>query len=171
MNAGDEMHNLKLYIVTMIVHLFPESRMFAVKRGLYRWAGVKIGSNVRICSSATFMGAGMLSIGDDTWIGHRVFITSSSRVVIGSCVDVAPCVYIGTGSHRINIQGDHIAGEGYNADVVIGDGAWLCACSVILPGVEIGNKAVVAAGAVVTQNCEQQTISGGIPARKIKSLT
>lgn len=41
----------------------------------------------------------------------------------------------------------------------------------ILPGVEIGNKAVVAAGAVVTQNCEQQTISGGIPARKIKSLT
>jgi maltose O-acetyltransferase len=52
-------------------------------------------------------------------------------------------------------------------NVVIGDRVWIAYRATILPGVEIGEGAVVAAGAVVTTNVEPFTIVGGAPAKKI----
>ncbi|MEO7067511.1 MAG: DapH/DapD/GlmU-related protein [Rhodanobacter sp.] len=50
---------------------------------------------------------------------------------------------------------------------VIGDGVWIGAHAVILRGVQIGDCAVVAAGAVVTRNVPAREIWGGVPARRI----
>lgn len=52
-------------------------------------------------------------------------------------------------------------------DVVIGDKVWIGFRAIILPGVTIGEGAVVAAGAVVTRSVEPFSIVGGAPARKI----
>ena len=98
------------------------------------------------------MGCGELVIGDDVWIGHEVFISTTSRIEIGSYVDIAPMVYLGTGTHRIDIDGLHSAGEGISRNIKIEDGAWLCVRSTLLPGVVIGKNSVVAAGAVVTKD-------------------
>jgi acetyltransferase-like isoleucine patch superfamily enzyme len=111
-----------------------------------------------------------LEIGDDTWIGHQVFIASGSSVRVGKCVDIAPKVFIGTGTHELDTEGEHSAGPGINRDVIIDDGVWLGACATILPGTSIGHKSVVAAGSVVSRDVPERKIVGGVPAKILKNL-
>lgn len=164
------MNSTKLYICSFITKFLPETRAFRLKRGLFRWAGAKIGHNVRICSSAIIIGSGELEIGDSTWIGHRVMLVASSSIKIGKNVDVAPNVFIGNGTHEVTPDGERIADIEVTKDVVIGDGCWLCANSAILPGVTIGKKCVVAAGAVVTKSFDDLKLIAGIPAEAKKGL-
>lgn len=55
--------------------------------------------------------------------------------------------------------------------MVIGDYVWLGPRCMVLPGVTVGEGAVVAAGAVVTKNVEPYTLVGGVPAQKIAGRT
>lgn len=164
------MNSTLLFIIKFILVFLPDTRCFGIKRALYRFAGVKVGKNVRICSSAKISGNGNLSIGDNTWIGHDAMIICSSNISIGSNVDIAPRVYIGTGTHVIDVISENIAGKGNNKDVVIEDGCWLGVQSVILPGVTVKSKNVVAAGAVVTKTFEPLVMLAGVPATIIKDL-
>lgn len=164
------MISLRLFLIRFLILLLPDTRCFGFKRFLYRFVGAKIGKNVRICSSVKISGNGNLSIGDNTWIGHETLIICSSTVIIGSNVDIAPRVFIGTGTHKVDLNAAGVAGEGISKDVIIGDGCWLGAGSIILPGTELGEKTVVAAGAVVTKSFGSYLVVGGVPARVIKSL-
>ena len=63
--------------------------------------------------------------------------------------------------------------RGYMAEakpVVIGNDVWIGGNVTILPGITIGNNVVVAAGAVVTHDVPDNTLVGGVPARKIKDI-
>ncbi|MGM0945460.1 MAG: acyltransferase [Bacteroidota bacterium] len=164
------MSSFKLYLIRLLLLFIPETRGFGLKRTLYRWAGVKVGKQVRICSSAFIAGAGELRIGKNTWIGHQAMIISTSLVEIGMNVDIAPKVLISTGSHEIDLQGERIAGKGTSEPIYIGDGSWLGAGSIILPGSQIGEKAIVAAGAVVKRKVDTLTLVGGVPSKIIKKL-
>lgn len=118
----------------------------------------------------SYLWGGYLEIGDNTWIGNQVLIVSSSAIKIGANIDIAPRVFIGTGTHTIDVNSDHVAATDISKDIIIGDGCWLCANATILPGVTIGNKCVVAAGAVVTRSFNDKKLIGGIPATVIKEL-
>lgn len=159
------------YIMVLIMPLLPETRCFGFKRWLLRQTGAKVGENVRICSSVMFVGTGSLEIGDNTWIGHRCIISTSSSIKIGSDCDIAPNVYIGNGTHQITPDRKRIADIEISEDIIIGNGCWLCAGSMVLPGVTIQEKSVVAAGAVVTKSqSENMILLAGIPARIKKHL-
>ncbi len=54
--------------------------------------------------------------------------------------------------------------------IVIGNNVWIGAAATILPGVTIGDNAVVAAGAVVSRDVPASTIAAGVPARVLKRL-
>lgn len=164
------MNSSRLFLVRKILDFVPETRAFGLKRVLYRWAGANIGKGVRINSSAKVTGVGKLSIGENTWIGPNTTIMCSSEISIGSNCDIAPRVYIGDGTHQITPNEKRIAGVDITQKITIGDGCWLCVNSIILPGVSIGNKCVVAAGAVVTDDCEDMTLVAGVPAMKKKNL-
>lgn len=165
------MNSFKLYIIQSIVKILPETRLFGLKRFLYRFAGVNIGENVRICSSVRILGNGELIIGNNTWIGHEALIISSSKIQIGANVDIAPRVYIGTGTHAIDINSSNIAGVGISKDIIIEDGCWLGVSSVILPSVILRKKCVIAAGTVLTKSFDEtHFLIAGVPAKKIKSL-
>ncbi len=167
------MKPFRLWIYRRLTHWLPETRGFALKRALLRWAGATIGKNVRINSSAIFSGTGKLVIGDDVWIGPGCYISpvGSAEIKIGSHIDFAPQVMILTGSHKIDPAGEHIGGDGTSASVEIGDGCWLCARSTILPGVTLANKTLVAAGAVVTKSFHEPcSLVGGNPAALKKKL-
>ena len=158
----------KLYIYRLLTFFIPETSCFGLKRGLLRWAGAKIGRNVQICSSASILGCGELVIGDDTWIGQHCLIMASSRIEIGKRVDIAPMVYLGTGTHVPQFDKERCAGEGLNKDIKIGDGCWLCARTTILPGVTVGNMTIVGAGAVVNKDLPGGITAVGVPARGMK---
>lgn len=164
------MNSLGLYLYNHIKWLIPETKGFALKRYLLRLCGAEIENDVKICSSVTILGCGRLHIGANTWVGHETMIISSSSVYIGRDVDIAPRVYIGTGTHEINIDSSRIAAKDISKDINIGNGCWVCVHASILPGVAIGNKSVIASGAVVNCNVPSLVISGGIPSVTIKHL-
>lgn len=159
-----------LYLSHIIFSILSETRCFKLKAGLLRLAGAEIGRNVRICSSVRVYGNGHLSIGDNTWVGHRSFIMCSADVTIGHDVNIAPCCYIGTGTHEIDLCGESIAGKGKSIPIIIGNGAWICASSAILAGSKIGTKAIIAAGAVVKGFVPDKMMIGGILAKIIKDF-
>lgn len=164
------MNSKGVYIVGHIVRLLPDTRCFGIKRSLFRMCGVRIGDNVRICSSVKIIGNAPLTIGDNVWIGHETMIIASEEVKIEPFVNIAPRVYIGTGTHEIDTTGVSIAGIGKSLPITIGEGAWICANSSIIAGVKIGKKSIVAAGAVVLHDVPDGELWGGIPAKKIKTL-
>ena len=163
----------RLWIYKLLTVLIPETRAFGFKASLLRWCGAKVGKNVRISSSARFFGGGELVIGDDVWIGSAdmVHVVSRASIRIGNCCDLGPAVMLLTGSHKMDPDGAHIAGEGTSANVDIGDGCWLGARSMILPGVKLPRKTLVAAGAVVTQSpTSEQMLIAGVPAQAKRKI-
>lgn len=167
------MKPFRLWLYGLVVRLLPETRGFALKVALLRWCGATIGRNVRINSSAVFLGTGRLILGDDVWIGPGGFLSpvGEAEIRIGSHVDLGPQVMILTGSHRIEPEGDHIGGVGTAVSVIIGNGSWLGARATILPGVLLAEKTVVAAGAVVTASVmEPKTLVAGVPACRKRTL-
>ena len=59
--------------------------------------------------------------------------------------------------------------EHHSKDITIGDGVWIGAGVIVLPGVKIGDRSVIGAGAVVTRDIPSESIAVGVPARVIKS--
>jgi len=160
----------RLYIYHLLMLLVPETSCFGLKRWLLRWCGATLGENVRICSSVKIYGVGKLTVGDDVWIGSGTWLNVSAKVILGSHIDVAPQVYIGTGTHPIDVKGLHSAGNGQNFDITIEDGVWLGARSMVMPNVTIGKKAILGAGAVAINNIACNTIAVGMPAKSIKYI-
>lgn len=168
------MNSFKLYIYRLLTQFLPETRFFGLKCALLRWCGARVGQNVRINSTAIFSGNGKLTIGDDVWIGAGCFISAVglASITIGSHIDFGPQVMVLTGSHKIDLTGEHIGGEGTAESVAIGDGCWLGARSTILPGVSLNEKTLIAAGAVVVKSTEQSmTLVAGVPAKQIKKYS
>ena len=158
----------RLYIYNLISRLLPETSFFSLKSRLLRWCGADIGNNVRICSSVMIIGAGTLKIGDNTWVGHKSLIIASGAITIGKNVDIAPLVYIGTGTHKVDFAGNRCAGQGVSKDITVGDGCWLCVRSVLLPGVTIGSMSIIGAGALVTKSLPDRITAVGVTAKVLE---
>jgi len=62
------------------------------------------------------------------------------------------------------------AGIKESKKITVGDGCWIGANSVIMPGVHIGSGVVIGAGSVVNKNCLDNSVYAGVPARRIRSL-
>lgn len=92
---------------------------------------------------------------------------SDARIHIGRGTEIADGVAIITTNHDLQNISVHSAGR----DIYIGEDCWIAAHAVILPGVNLGNHTVVAAGAVVTKSFEEGwCVVGGVPAKKIKDI-
>lgn len=81
-------------------------------------------------------------------------------------------VHIYVNNHRYDYSQIPIIDQGYHNSqaIVLKKGCWVGACAVILPGVTIGENAVVGAGAIVTKDVEPYTVVAGNPAKKIKDI-
>lgn len=157
------MNSSRLFLANKLIGLLPPSRGFGLKRALLRFAGATVGRNVRIVSSAQFYTSGPLTIGDNSWIGHQCLVVGGdAEITIGMNVNIAPRVTLVSGSHEIDFDGPMVAGEGYSSPITVADGAWLGAASTVLGGTHVGEKTVVAAGAVAKGQIAARTIYKGI---------
>ncbi|GCC52461.1 acyltransferase [Chryseotalea sanaruensis] len=94
------------------------------------------------------------------------YIQAIGKVFIGDYTQIAPNVGIISANHELNDNRKHVV-----KDVVIGKYCWLGMNSIVLPGTELGDFTVVAAGAVVTKSFPSgYCVLGGNPARVIKEL-
>ena len=92
-----------------------------------------------------------------------MFDSRGGTIILGNYVDIAPEVNIWTLEHNLN-DPNFATQQG---SVVIEDYAWICNRAIILPGVTVGQGAVVASGAVVTKDVSAWSIVGGVPAKVI----
>ena len=131
---------------------------------LLRVFGAKIGSGVRIQGGAKVWQPWRLTIGDNSWIDGGVSLYSVDEIVIGANAVVSDGAFICTATHDISSE----TFELQTMPVTIGDSAWVCAKATVLPGVKVGEGAIVAAGSVVSKDVEPWTVIGGNPAKFIK---
>lgn len=108
-----------------------------------------------------------LSIGNRVEL-NTVEINAKAGVRIGNDCLIASGTKIWSVNHRFCDPLIPISQQGYeHGRVIIGDDVWICSNAIILPGVTIGQGAIIAAGAVVTKNVAPFTVVGGVPARPI----
>jgi len=128
---------------------FPLNLTFAIQVPVYINIGkfTSIGKNVFINHDCSFLDIGGISIEDDVLIGPKVSLITESHPLSPAerkALTVKP--------------------------IVIKRNAWIGAGATILPGVTVGENAVVAAGAVVNKDVPANTVVAGVPAKVVRTL-
>jgi maltose O-acetyltransferase len=139
-----------------------------LNRAVVRHIFARTGAHVCVRPGVYFGRGSQISIGDCSMIGADSIIGSAAPVEIGNDVLMGPDVIIYTSNHGTKLGEPMRLQPMENAPVRIGNDVWIGARCIILPGVTIGDGAVIAAGAVVTQNVPINAIVGGVPARIIR---
>ena len=154
-------------------------------------SSLKIGNSFRINSNSILRGKN-ISIGDNCFIDQNVMINSrggyfsvgkncsinsfskiscKGGVKFGNGVRIGSHFSLVASSHIFTDPEKNIHTQGLNyIGVTIGNNVWVGTRVTILDGVTIGNNCVIAAGAVVNKNVENNTIVGGVPAKLIKYI-
>ena len=125
---------------------------------------IKIGSGSCIHRFCRFFHIGKLVIGNNSTVNFGCYLDNRRGIFIGDNVGIAHNTKIYTLGHDINDPEFKTKG----APVYIEDNSFIFSNSLIMPGVTIGEGAVVLAGSVVTKNVEPWTVVGGNPATKIR---
>ncbi len=148
-----------------VIALFCSHNVWAI-----RHLGAK-GTDTIIRPSASLANPENIFLGNRVHIQRHVYLWAGkkSKITIGHHTMVGPGSFVTSDNHGTKKNEIIRDQEGVEADVSIGDDCWLGAYTIVLPGVNIGNGAVVAAGAVVTKDVAPLTIVAGVPARKIGS--
>ncbi len=109
-----------------------------------------------------------IHVGDNFHADYNCTMLDLAEIRIGNNCLIGPDVGIYTAGHRLEPEGRTL--DVYGMPITIGNDVWIGGNSTILPGVTIGDGAVIAAGAVVTHDVEPYTIVGGVPAKVIKKI-
>ena len=139
---------------------------FTLRKLSYRLKGVNMGKNITFHYGLELRDPQKLYIGDGTIIGDNVLLDARSGLKIGNNVNFSSNASVYTLQHNyrsatFDCQFDR------PLNVEIGNRAWIGSNVVILPGVAIGEGAVVCAGAVVTKDVPPYSVVAGIPAKQI----
>ncbi len=111
-----------------------------------------------------------ISLGKRFFANHNCTILDAAKVTIGDEVLLAPNVQILTNNHPLNAD-DRVKGLQQAKPITIGNHVWIGAGSIILPGVCIGDNAVIAAGTVLNCDIPAGHLAAGNPARIVKEIT
>jgi putative colanic acid biosynthesis acetyltransferase WcaF len=137
----------------------------AFRSALLRSFGAKIGKGVSI-GNVNISFPWRLVVGDHVWIGDDVGILSLAQVTIESSVCVARRSFLCTGSHDMRREDFKLK----VAPILIRTGSWIAIGSLILPGVTIGEGAVVSAGSVVLKDVPPNCLVRGNPATVVYEI-
>lgn len=130
---------------------------------LRAWLGA-LGKGTGVQLGCRFLNGRKVHLGRNNVVNFGTLIDGRRfRVVTGADVSIGPEAAILTLGHDPQSPGFALRG----GDVHIGDHAWIGYRAIVLPGVTIGEGAVIAAGAVVTSDVEPFAIMGGNPARQV----
>lgn len=110
-----------------------------------------------------------IELGRNFYANHNCIILDAGKVSMGDDVLLGPAVQIYTVTHPLNAKQRKTGLEQAKA-IVIGNSVWIGGGAIILPGLRIGEGAVIAAGAVVTKDVPAYTLVAGTPATVIKQL-
>jgi len=152
--------------------LFPVTTLFG-ERYIRVGSGTIIGSHVALSAGVSpgheLGRETVVSIGDRCLIGRGSGIVGHESITIGDDVFTGHHVYITDANHGYEDLGLPI-GRQFAAPrpVVIGAGSWLGHGTIVLPGADIGAHVVIGAGSVVTGTVPDRSVAVGVPARVVR---
>lgn len=157
-------------LVAALIFSFPRGYFFGWFKKLFLSVqGAKVGSNVTFYPGIKISPGRNLELGDNVDLAWGVLITTRGGVSIGDRSLIGYNTQIFSANHKVPLDKGMIFYSGHDfAPVQIGTDVWIGAGCIILPGVTIGEGAVVAAGSVVTKDVEPYSIVAGVPAKLIK---
>jgi len=162
-NEYDPGNKFKIIIWYIINHLIfntfiPFPSFFKVK--ILKFFGAKIGKNIVIKPKVNIKYPWFLEIGDNCWIGEGVWIDNLAQITIGNNVCLSQNAYILAGSHNYKKEAfDLILGK-----ILLEDGVWIGAKSIVCPGVICKTHSVLTVGSVATNDLEPYGVYQGNPA-------
>jgi acetyltransferase-like isoleucine patch superfamily enzyme len=142
---------------------------------------IELGEGVRLSGKSTFGFSNrlcdrpLLRVGDHTFIGHNCNFAVAAEVTLGShCLLASNVQVFDYDGHSIDAAkrrwNEPFPPENCKP-VAIGDDVWLGTGVLVLKGVTVGDRSIVAAGSVVTRDVPPDVIVAGNPARVVKQLT
>ncbi|MBX7241343.1 MAG: WcaF family extracellular polysaccharide biosynthesis acetyltransferase [Bacteroidia bacterium] len=138
--------------------------LYGMKSAILRLFGAKVGVGVIIKPCVNIKSPWRLTIGDYSWIGENSWIDNQANVSIGANVCISQGAMLLTGNHNYKaIAFDLIIG-----DIVLEDGSWVGAQTVVCPGVTLKSHSILSVGSVATKDLEAYGIYQGIPAVKVR---
>lgn len=107
--------------------------------------------------------------GSGIYANFNLTLVDDADIFVGDEVMFGPNVTLVTAAHPVD-PGLRRQGYEYNLPVRIGSGVWLGAGATVLPGVTIGENAVIGAGSVVTKDVPPNVVAFGVPARVVRPI-
>jgi len=132
-------------------------------------ATLHVGRGVVIRRHALVQVDGRLTIGSGTFFNRSAHICCFEEIRIGSACRFGEFVSIHDENHLVTSSVRLDANQFVTAPITIGDRVWVGAKASILPGVTIGDDAVIAAHAVVNRDVPAGALVGGVPARVLRA--
>jgi acetyltransferase-like isoleucine patch superfamily enzyme len=114
-----------------------------------------------------------IKLGDGVGISNTLFYASQSITVEDNVLIGGGCQILDNDFHSISYEDRMLKGDKNvkQLPILIKKGAFIGTCSIILKGVTIGERSIIAAGSVVTKSVPADQIWGGNPAQFIRNLT
>ena len=161
---GDKLRIVIWYWVNELViknTLLPFSKL---KVSVLRCFGAKIGKCVIIKPGVNVKYPWLLKIGNHVWIGENVWIDNLAKVTIGdhSCISQGAMLFCGNHDFK-KTTFDLII-----KPIVLEEGVWVCAKSVVCPSVTLKSHSILSVGSVANRDLDAYGIYKGNPALKIK---
>lgn len=162
--GGGSVKRIVWYFVNVLFFINPVFPFGRMKVCLLRLFGARIGKGVIIKPGVNVKYPWKLSIGDHSWIGERAWIDNLAFVSIGKNCCISQGAMLLCGNHNFKLQTfDLITGP-----VVLEEGVWIGAYSIVCPGVTCHSHSVLAVNSVATKDMEAYHIYQGNPAVKSK---
>lgn len=139
----------------------------AIRTIFYKSFGASIAKNVVFHFGTEIRAPWGLKVGKGTIIGDNNILDARNGIVMGENVSLSSNVSIYTRQHNHRSPNYDCDFPGRKQNVEIQDRVWLGSNVVVLPGVSIGEGAVICAGAVVTKDVNPYEVVAGIPAKKV----
>lgn len=140
---------------------------YPLRYAIYRLYGVQT-QTARIRSRCWFNGSSV-SIGRGSFVNYGCFFDARAPIEIGTRCSIAMEVMFCTSSYLLGGP-EHRAETSVGYPIKVGNGCWIGTRALILPGVTIGDGCVIAAGTVVTKDCEPNGLYAGVPSTRIRDL-
>ena len=165
----------RILLAQLLLKPLPKHVGSRIRSGVLRLVGFDIGEGTIMWDLPEFTGGDnlidMLQVGRHCWFNSGIYLDLGAPIHIGDQVAIGHDVLFMTSSHHINSDpSKRRAGAWYAKPISVGDRVWLGARCIILPGVQIGAGAVIAAGATVTRDVPSHCIVAGVPATIIRYI-
>lgn len=108
--------------------------------------------------------------GKNVYANFGLTLVDDGEIFVGDNVLFAPHVTLASATHPIHPELRRKQAQ-YNLPIHIGNNVWIGACSVILPGVTIGDNSVIGAGSVVTKDIPADVVAVGNPCKILRPIT